>query len=71
MSLYPGSPRAIEDDQFVLDDTALAQCVAKAINDTVTDVFQKVKRTSIPEVGKENRPILFIAFSRGSYEIPN
>jgi hypothetical protein len=71
MSLYPSSPRSIEDDRIVLDDMALAQSVTKAINDTVTDVFQKVKGTFTPGVGKENRPILFIAFSRGSYEIPN
>ena len=65
MSLYPGSPRSIGNGQHVLDDTALAQSMAKAIEDAMGEVFQRVKGKPIPEVGKEDRRLLYVAISRG------
>jgi hypothetical protein len=64
MSLYPGSPR-LKDGRFVLDDAALADSMTKAIEDAMAHVFEKVKGTPIPEVGKEDRRLLYVAISRG------
>jgi hypothetical protein len=65
MSLYPGAPRLDENNRHVLDDLALQQSMALAIEVAMNDVFQKVKGTPVPEVGKEDRRLLFVAVSRG------
>lgn len=65
MSLYPGSPRLNGDGQHVLDKPALAQSMAKAIEDAMDDVFLKVKGKPVPETGKEDRRLLYVAISRG------
>jgi hypothetical protein len=65
MSLYPGAPRLDENNRHVLDDLALQQSMALAIEVAMNDVFQKVKGTPVPEVGKEDRRLLFVAISRG------
>jgi hypothetical protein len=65
MSLYPGAPRLDENNRHVLDDLALQQSMALAIEEAMSDVFQKVKGTPVPEVGKEDRRLLFVAVSRG------
>jgi hypothetical protein len=70
MSVYPGAPRLITnphypaDRRYVLDDAALAQSMAKAIEDAMGEVFQREKGKPIPEVGKEDR-LLYVAISRG------
>lgn len=65
MSLYPGAPRLDENNRHVLDDLALQRSMALAIEEAMNDVFQKVKGTPVPEVGKEDRRLLFVAVSRG------
>jgi hypothetical protein len=65
MSLYPGAPRLDENNRHVLDDLALQQSMALAIEEAMNDMFQKVKGTPVPEVGKEDRRLLFVAVSRG------
>jgi len=65
MSLYPGSPHLNGDGKYVLDKTAMAESMAEAIEDAMDEVFQKVKGTPIPEVGKEDRRLLYVAISRG------
>ena len=65
MSLYPGAPRLDENNRHVLDDLALQQSMALAIEAALNDMFQKVKGTPVPEVGKEDRRLLFVAVSRG------
>src|SRR5438552_78374 len=64
MSLYPGGPRKAEN-KFVLDDTAMQDSMAKAIEDALADVFGKVKDMPLPEAGKEERRLLFVAMARG------
>jgi len=39
--------------------------MARAIEDAMGDVFQKVKGMPIPEAGKEDRRLLYVAISRG------
>ena len=64
MSLYPGAPR-LDQGQHVLDDSALERSMAKAIEEAMDDAFQKVKGSPIPEVGKQDRRLLYVAISRG------
>ena len=65
MTLYPGAPRLDENNRHVLDDLALQQSMALAIEEAMNDVFQKIKGTPLPEVGREDRRLLFVAVSRG------
>jgi len=64
MALYPGGPRQV-DGNYVLDDTALLDTLAKAIEEEMADVFQKVKGMPLPEPGKADRRLLFVAIARG------
>jgi hypothetical protein len=64
MTLYPGGPRLV-DGEYVLDDTALHDTLAKAMEEEMADVFQKVKGKPLPEIGKEDRRLLFVAIARG------
>lgn len=64
MTLYPGGPRQV-DGQYVLDDTALQDTMARAIEEEMADVFQKVKGLALPDVGKDDRRLLFVAIARG------
>jgi hypothetical protein len=64
MTLFPGGPRQV-GGQFVLDDTALQDTLAKAIEEEMADVFQKVKWMPLPEPGKADRRLLFVAIARG------
>jgi hypothetical protein len=71
MSLYPGAPRLINPDdppgehRYVLDDTALEESMAKIIEEEMTNVFGLVKGTPLPDSGKEDRRLLYVAISRG------
>ncbi len=65
MSLYPGAPRKKVDGQYVLDDEALKDSMAMAIEKAMEDVFMTIKKTSLPEVGKDDRRLLFVAIARG------
>jgi hypothetical protein len=64
MTLYPGGPRQV-DGKFVLDDTALQDTLAEAIEEEMADMFQKVKGKPLPEPGKSDRRLLFVAIARG------
>lgn len=64
MTLYPGGPRQV-DGKYVLDDTALQDTLARAIEEEMADMFQKVKGKPLPAVGKEDRRLLFVAIARG------
>lgn len=64
MSLYPGYPRQV-DGQWLLDDEALQDSMARAMEDAMADVLDKVKGTSLPEAGREDLRLLFVAIARG------
>lgn len=64
MTLYPGHPRKV-DDAWRLDDTALTDSMAMAMEQAMSDVYSKVKEQSLPDVGKEDRRLLFVAIARG------
>ena len=64
MSLYPGSPHW-NGVKYVVDDHALQDSMAGAIEDAMADVYTKVKGTGLPDVGEEDRRILFTAIARG------
>jgi len=49
----------------VLDDTALAQSMAKAIEDAMDQISRQVKGTPLPATGQDDRRLLFVAISRG------
>ena len=77
MSLYPGNPRLVNpndpvdeyryalDEKALTDTKGLADSMALAIEDAMANVFEKVKGTPIPEVGMEDRRLLYVAISRG------
>jgi hypothetical protein len=66
MSLYPGAPRFLTNEQkYVLDDIALNDSMAKAIEDAMNQLFQQIKGEPLPETGKADRRILFVAIARG------
>ena len=62
--LYPGAPRWT-GERFVLDDLALQNSMAKAMDDAMADVFQKLKGIPMPDHGKEDRRLLMVAIARG------
>ncbi len=64
MTLYPGGPRLVDED-YVLDDIAVQDTVAEAIEEEMADLFQKLKGKPLPEVGKDDRRLLFVAIARG------
>lgn len=64
MTLYPGGPRLV-DGKYVLDDFALQDTLAEAIEEEMADLFLKLKEKPLPEVGKEDRRLLFVAIARG------
>ena len=64
MTLYPGGPRLVDGD-YVLDDVALADTMAEAIEEEMAYLFQTVKGKELPEVGKDDRRLLFAAIARG------
>jgi hypothetical protein len=63
-TLYPGAPRPV-DSKFVLDDIALQDSLAKAMDDAMADIYQKIKSTALPDQGKDDRRLLFCAIARG------
>jgi hypothetical protein len=64
MSLYSGAVRNV-DGQFVIDETALADSMAKAMDDAMLDTYQKLKGSPLPDKGKEDRRMLFVAIAQG------
>lgn len=64
MSLYPGAPR-LEQGKQVLDDTALQESMAKAIEDAMNQMSMQIKGTPLPATGREDLRLLFVAISRG------
>ncbi len=70
MSLYPGNPRK-DSDKYRLDDmalndaTALQDSMALAMENEMATIFEKVKGTKMPDAGREDLRLLFVAISRG------
>lgn len=66
MSLIPGSPRFDNNkDKFVLDDIAIRNSMAQAIEIEMKNVFKALKGKDMPDVGEEDRRMLFSAIARG------
>jgi len=65
MSLYPGTPRQKADGTYVLDDDAIANSMAEAIEEEMENVYKKLKGSSLPVMGQEDRRLLFVAIARG------
>lgn len=64
MALYAGKPRKI-DGEYRLDDEALADSMAKAMEDAMNDVWSKMKGKEPPLEGREDRRILLSAIAQG------
>lgn len=64
MTLYPGGPR-LENGKQVLDDLALQDTMAEAIEEEMASLFLTLKGKALPDVGKEDRRLLFTAIARG------
>lgn len=64
MSLYPGRARPVTGG-FVIDDTALANSMAKAMEEELDDLHTKLKGAALPDQGREDRRMLFVAIARG------
>ena len=66
MSLIPGSPRYdIDKEKYVLDDIAMQNSMALAIENEMKNVYKTLKGEDMPEVGEEDRRMLFSAIARG------
>jgi len=57
--IYPGKYEAMEES------------MAAAIEDQMKILFEDVKKTDIPDTGKEDRKILFVAIARGILQYLN
>jgi hypothetical protein len=64
MSLKAGTPRKVSG-KYLLDDTALANSMALAIDKEMKALFEKIKGASMPDAGQDDRRMLFTAISRG------
>lgn len=64
MSLYGGTA-VPEDDHYVLNDDAIRGSMAEAIEEEMKTLYAKMKGKPMPEVGEEDRRLLFTAISRG------
>jgi hypothetical protein len=66
MSLYPGG-KVPSGPGFVysVQDDALTDSVAAAIETEMSNMFLALKNLSLPDTGKDDRRILFVAIARG------
>jgi hypothetical protein len=64
MSLYSGAVRNV-GGKNVIDDTALQDSLAKAMDDAMVDTYQKLKGSPLPDKGKDDRRMLFVAIAQG------
>jgi hypothetical protein len=64
MSLYSGAVRNAAG-KYVIDDAALQDSMAKAMDDAMVDAYQKLKGSPLPDKGKEDRRMLFVAIAQG------
>jgi len=62
VSLYPGNVRKVASE-FILDDIALEESMAKVMEDEFSSIFQKIKGEDPP--GKDDMRLIFVAISRG------
>jgi hypothetical protein len=53
------------DGAYVLDDVAVADSMAKAMEDAFDQLFATVKQSPLPEAGLQDRRLLFVAIARG------
>ena len=66
MHFYAGAPRWNEEQgKYVLDNEALENSMAQAIEDALEDVYEKVKGKTFPSAGKDDRRLLFVAIAQG------
>ncbi len=70
MSLYPGAPRLVETHS-VLDDTALQDSMALAMDNAMKQLYQDLKGKVMPDSNPEDRRMLFTAIARGILQYLN
>src|SRR4051812_32090077 len=61
-NLYPGG-RLLH--VYSIDDAAVLNSMAAAIEDEMSQLYKAVKHRDLPETGSDDRRILFIAIARG------
>ena len=64
MSLFPGNSRPVTDGH-VLDDLALQQSMALAMEEELQALYPQIKGMQLPVQGREDRRLLFVAIARG------
>jgi len=64
MALTPGTPRKI-NGEYRLDDATLTDSMALVIDNEMKELYRKIKGTTLPDIGQEDRRMLFTAISRG------
>ena len=69
MSLYPGGRKKV-GASFVdaLDDEALANSMALAMEDAMKQYHQSIKNQPLPDAGERDRRLLFVSIARGVLE---
>jgi hypothetical protein len=64
MALFSGAVR-FDGAKYVIDDTAIQDSMAKAMDDAMKDAYQKLKGSPLPDKGQEDRRMLFVAIAQG------
>jgi hypothetical protein len=64
VALTAGTPRKIHGE-YRLDDAALAGSMALVIDNEMKALYEKIKGTTMPDTGLEDRRMLFTAVARG------
>ena len=67
MSLFPGGRKRIDDGsyEYSLDDDAITQSMAEAMEGEMVVLFKKIKGQELPATGRLDRRLLFVAVARG------
>jgi hypothetical protein len=62
--LYPGCP-IWKNNKFVLDDEAIADSLALYMETQLEEIYFKISNVKLPDAGREDRRLLFVAIARG------
>lgn len=65
MSIYPGGRNPLLTTQYSLNDEALADSMAEAMEQEMENLFQAIKGKPLPVAGEDDRRLLFVSIARG------
>ncbi|MBN1511748.1 MAG: hypothetical protein JXB13_07020 [Phycisphaerae bacterium] len=67
MSFYPGGSRGTRSGtyEYSLDDEAMTDSMARVMEAEMASLYRKVKEHALPDAGRLERRLLFVAIARG------